>query len=114
VKRQQRKDPSGSTQFVVLEPVPVRFGTEQGILASSRNRHAALLWLQFIVSPEAQRLIDEYEPLTSSLYVRGSAIEQELRGKKLSLVSWDENPKLEQWISKIFEAYGFPKASEAK
>jgi transcription antitermination factor NusA-like protein len=46
--------------------------------------------------------------------VRGSAIEQELRGKKLSLVSWDENPKLEQWIAKIFEAYGFPKVSDAK
>ena len=55
-------------------------------------------------------LIDQHEPLASSFYVRGSAVEQELRGKKLSVVSWEENEKMEQWIAKIVEAFGFPRA----
>jgi ABC-type Fe3+ transport system substrate-binding protein len=110
VKGSQRKDPLGVLQFTVLEPVPVRIGTEQAILVTSKNPHAALLWLEFMASPEAQNLIDQYEPLSSSFYVRGSAVEQELRGKKLSVVSWDENEKMEQWIARIVEAFGFPRA----
>jgi ABC-type Fe3+ transport system substrate-binding protein len=110
VKGAQRKDPLGMLQYVILEPVPVRIGTEQAILATSKHPHAALLWLEFIASPEAQNRIDQHEPLASSFYVRGSAVEQELRGKKLSVVSWEENEKMEQWIAKIVEAFGFPRA----
>ena len=110
-KRYQRKDPSGTVQITILEPVPVRIGSEQGILARSANPHAALLWLEFMASSEAQRLIDEYEPLASSFYVQGSAVEQELKGKKLSVVSWEENTSLGKWMEKIVEAYGFPRAT---
>jgi hypothetical protein len=63
-----------------------------------------------MVSAEAQKLIDEHEPLSSSFYVRGSEVEQKLRGKTISVVSWEENQKMEQWISKIVEAFGFPRA----
>jgi iron(III) transport system substrate-binding protein len=110
VKGVQRKDPLGVLQFTILEPVPVRIGTEQGILLTSKNPHAALLWLEFMASPAAQNLIDQYEPLSSSFYVRGSAVEQELRGRKLSIVSWEQNDEMEQWIAKIVEAFGFPRA----
>jgi hypothetical protein len=48
------------------------------------------------------------------LYVRGSAVEQEMKGRKLSVVSWDQNERMELWIAKIFEAYGFPKTGDAK
>ena len=106
----QRKDRVGKLDFAILEPVPVRIGTEQAILATSNNRHAALLWLEFMASPEAQKLIDEHEPLSSSFHVRGSEVEQKLRGKKMSVVSWEENQKMEQWISRIVEAFGFPRA----
>jgi hypothetical protein len=36
--------------------------------------------------------------------------ERELRGKKLSTVSWDDHQYIDQWQAKVFEAYGFPKA----
>jgi iron(III) transport system substrate-binding protein len=109
----QRKDRAGKLDFAILEPVPVRVGTEQAILATSNNPHTALLWLEFMASREAQKLIDQNEPLSSSFHVQGSEVEQKLRGKKLSIVSWEENQKMEQWISKIVEAFGFPRA-EAK
>jgi ABC-type Fe3+ transport system substrate-binding protein len=109
----QRKDRAGKLDFAILEPVPVRVGTEQAILATSNNPHTALLWLEFMASREAQKLIDQNEPLSSSFHVQGSEVEQKLKGKKLSIVSWEENQKMEQWISKIVEAFGFPRA-EAK
>lgn len=113
-KRAQGKDPTGVLQYVTLEPAPVRLAMEESIQASSQNRHAALLWLEWMVGPEGQKLADEHEPLGSSVHVRGSAVEQELRGKKLSLVSWEHHQKMEEWQAKVVEAYGFPKAEKAK
>jgi len=110
VTRAQRKDSLRVIQLITLEPVPVRIGVEQAILEISQNRHAALLWLEFLAGAEAQKLMDLHEPLTASVYSKGSAAEQALRGKKLSVVSWENNEKMEQWIAKLLEAYGFPKA----
>ena len=97
-----------------MEPVPVRVSAEQAILAAAKNPYAAVLWLEHMASPEAQKLIDEHEPLAASLYVRGSIAEQEMRGKQLSIVKWEHYQNVDQWISKIVEAYGFPKAEGSK
>ena len=108
--RAQRKDPLGVIQYTVLEPVPVRITVEEAILATSKNPHAALLWLEFMASAEAQSLIDKHEPLVASVHRKGSAVEQALRGKKLSVVSWEDHQRSQQWIAKLTEAYGFPRA----
>jgi hypothetical protein len=110
VTRAQRKDPLGAIQYTLLEPVAVRVGIEQAILSTSKNPHAALLWLEFMAGPEAQKIIDQHEPLIASVYSKDSAAEQALRGKKLSVVSWENNSNMEQWMGKLVEAYGFPKA----
>jgi ABC-type Fe3+ transport system substrate-binding protein len=109
VKRAQTKDPMGVLQYVTFEPVPVRLTVAEGIYAASQNPNAALLWLEWMASHEAQKLADEYEPLASSVYVRGGAIEQELKGKSLSVVSWEHHQNMEKWQARIFEAYGFPR-----
>jgi hypothetical protein len=36
--------------------------------------------------------------------------EKELKGKKLSVSTWDDQSKIEEWEGKVVEAYGFPKA----
>lgn len=110
VKRAQRKDRMGVLQYVTLEPVPVYFHSEQAVLAGAQNPQAALLWLEWMATAESQKLADEHEPVGSSRYFRGGAVEQELKGKKLSLVTWENHHNVEAWITKIFEAYGFPKA----
>lgn len=109
-KRAMGKDRLGNLQFVALEPVPVRLSLEEAIQAGSKNPHAALLFLEWMASNEAQKIADENEPASSSLYVRGGIVEQELRGKKLSTVNWDDHQHIDQWQAKVFEAYGFPKA----
>jgi hypothetical protein len=108
-KRAQGKDPSGALQYVALEPVPVRLSLEEAVQAGARNPHAAVLWLEWMAGPEAQKLADEHEPASSSLYVRGGIVEQELRGKKLSMVNWEDHQSMDQWQAKVVEAYGFPK-----
>jgi iron(III) transport system substrate-binding protein len=106
----QRKDPRGVLQWFLLEPVPVRFRIEQAILSAAGNPHAALLWLEFMASPQGQKLMDEHEPLVASLFSKGASAEQAIRGKKLSLVSWEDNVQIEKWVEKLTEAYGFPTA----
>jgi iron(III) transport system substrate-binding protein len=113
LKRAQKKDPRGVLQYVILEPVPFRLALAQSILATAQHPHAALLWFDWLATVEAQKIADEHEPMASVVYVRGSAVEQELRGKKLSAVPWHSYQNLQPWAGKIFEAYGFPKA-EAK
>jgi ABC-type Fe3+ transport system substrate-binding protein len=113
-KRAQGKDPAGHLQYVALQPVPVRLSLEEAIQTGAQNPHAALLWLEWMASDEAQKLADEHEPSSSSLHVRGGAVEQELRGKKLSIVSWEDHSRMDQWQAKVIEAYGFPKAEKSR
>jgi len=110
VREAQRKDPAGVLQYAILEPVPVRFGNAQAILTSARHPYAGLLWLEWLASAEAQKIIDDTEPYSSSVYVRGGVVEQELRGKSLSVVDWEHYPQMEDWQAKIVAAYGLPKA----
>jgi ABC-type Fe3+ transport system substrate-binding protein len=109
-KRSQARDRGGVLQYVILEPVPVRLALELGILATAEHPHAALLWLEWLAGTEAQEIADVYEPLCSSVYVRGGAVERALQGKKLSAVSWEHHQSIDQWAAKIVEAFGFPKA----
>jgi hypothetical protein len=89
--------------------VPVRFVNPQAILTSAQHPHAALLWLEWLASPEAQKITDQHEGLSSSLYVPGGGVEQALRGKKLSVVDWEHLHRVEEWEGEVFKAYGFPK-----
>ena len=110
VKRHQRKDLLGVIQFNVVEPVPVTDSGQEAILAMARNPHAALLWLEFIAGAEGQKLLDQHEPMASSYHSKGSAVAQELKGKKLSIVGWEEGEKWGGWAAKISEAQGMPRA----
>jgi ABC-type Fe3+ transport system substrate-binding protein len=114
VKRSQSKDPAGILQYVIVEPVPLRLTEQQAILTSAQNAHAGLLWLEWLASAEGQKLLDQFEPFASSVYVSGSAVEQELRGKKISSLSWEQEQLAPQWESKIVEALGFPKVEAQK
>ena len=110
LKRAQKKDPLGVLQYAIVEPVPFRLALAQSILATAQHLHAALLWFDWLATVEAQKIADEHEPMASAVYVRGSAVEQEVKGKKLSAVPWESYQNLQPWAAKIFEAYGFPKA----
>jgi len=108
VKPIQAKPPTGILGYKIAEPVPTRYGEESAILKTAEHPYAALLWLEFLASPEAQKIIDKNG--AGSLFVRGSVLENETRGKQISLPQWGDHTKMEEWQAKIVEAYGFPKA----
>src|SRR5215510_3162417 len=107
VRSAQTKDPTNSLDYKILEPIPTRLLEPEGIPATANHPYAALLWFEFLGSVEAQNIMNKY--WRASIFVPGSALDNELRGKKLSIVGWDHQAKMEQYQAKIVEAYGFPK-----
>jgi ABC-type Fe3+ transport system substrate-binding protein len=109
VVRGQEKAPSGLLAYKVVEPVPVRVTVSDAIVRTAANPYSGLLWLEFLASPEAQAIIDKYEPLKSNLFVPGSEVGKALAGKKVSISSPEEVDELPQLMEKVIAALGFPK-----
>ena len=114
LKRIQAKDPAGVLDFRILEPVPTRLSKSPGIVAVAKHPYAALLWVEFEASAEAQELADQYEPYGASLFAPGSALAKLTKGKNLSVVDWTYFNKMKTYGEKIVEAFGFPKAQKRK
>ena len=110
VRRAEEKDPIKNLAMKLPEPIPTRLSDTKGVFGTTAHPYAALLWLEFLVSPKGQKIADEYEPYGASLFLPGSAQESVTRGKKLSLVDWEYFTKMPDYQHKIVEAYGFPKA----
>ena len=107
-KRAMDKDRLGVLNYKVVEPVPVRIANHEAVYLKSSSPYASLLWLEFVGSPEAQKIIDH--DLKGSVFFPGTTPYQLTQGKKVSLVAWEHAPQLEELQKKVFEAYGFPKA----
>jgi iron(III) transport system substrate-binding protein len=110
ILRAREKDPSEVLAYKLIEPVPVRLNEAQSVLSTAENPYAALLWLEFVASPEGQKILDEDGPYEASLFISGTVQEKAVRGKKLSVVGWDHYNKIPEYERRIIEAYGFPKA----
>jgi hypothetical protein len=95
-------------EVLLLEPVPVRLLSVYGLVKGSRNPHAAMLFFEYLSGPEAQNILDEIEPLKSSIYSPHSKLQQLVRGKKVSVMDWEHIDKMGSYMKDISEAYGFP------
>src|SRR6266498_2874366 len=109
VVRVMRKDPSGCLQLRIIEPIPVRVDGPHTVLGTAANPHAALLWLEFMASPKGQAIIDEYEPVSASVFSPGSALEKIVRGKKVWIRDLQDIDKTSKWMAMAIEAFGFPR-----
>ena len=109
-RRVQEKDPLKNLNIKLVEPIPTRLSDTTAVFASAAHPYAALLWVEFLVSAQAQKLADELEPYGATLFISGSVQESVTKGKKLSLVDWGHFAKMEEYQAKVVEAYGFPKA----
>jgi ABC-type Fe3+ transport system substrate-binding protein len=110
VKRAQAKDPTGSIDLKLPEPVPTRLSDTAAVVAAAAAPNAALLWLEFLGSAKGQKIAEEMEPFAASIFSQGFVQEQVTRGKKLSIVDWNHFAKMPEYQQKVVEAYGFPKA----
>jgi ABC-type Fe3+ transport system substrate-binding protein len=106
--REAAKNPSLACK--VVEPVPARIQNFVTVNNSASHPCAALLWLEFLATPEGQKIIDEYEPFNASIYSPGSKLATLIQGKKVSINNWETIHNSEKWQAMAVEAFGFPKA----
>ncbi|MBI2985554.1 MAG: extracellular solute-binding protein [Deltaproteobacteria bacterium] len=106
--RALRKNPTQSLACKVIEPVPVRFQESGLVIKVAPHPYAALLFLEHEVSPEGQKVIDEYGPLKSHLHA-GGEINKIIQGKKTSINDYRTYHNSTKWIKMVLEAYGFPR-----
>jgi ABC-type Fe3+ transport system substrate-binding protein len=107
--RATAKDKSKALACKVIEPVSVRIQEPDFVLKSAPNPNAALLFLEHQASPEGQKILDEIEPLKSSIFYQGE-VSKLVQGKKVSINDFRTYRKTPNWMKLIVEAYGFPKA----
>jgi iron(III) transport system substrate-binding protein len=110
-KRAMDKDRAGVLNYKVVEPVPVRIADHEAVYEKAVSPYAGLLWLEFIAGPETQNIINKDHK--GSVFFPGTTPYQLTQGKKVTLIGWEHAPKLEELQKKVFEAYGFPKATPA-
>jgi hypothetical protein len=108
VMRAMKKDRAGVLAFKIIEPVPVRISEVEGTPASAPNPYTALLWLEFEASAEGQKILDAHEPHKGSIFAAGTDAEKLIRGKNISLNSFETYGKTSGWYKQIVEAFGFP------
>jgi hypothetical protein len=113
-RRAADKDPTGTLQLKIIEPVPVRMGNTELILSSAPHPYAALLLFEHYASVEGQEIIDKYYPLIASVFTPGSHLGKLLKGKQLCVNGFDSIHKSDQWMAQTVEAFGFPKAERKK
>jgi iron(III) transport system substrate-binding protein len=106
--RAAQKDPSKSIVCKIIEPVPVRLHEMEFVIKGAAHPYSALLFLEHQVSAEVQRIIDQQEPLKSSLYANGE-IAKLVKGKKTSVHDFKTYQHTAKWVEMIVDAYGFPR-----
>ncbi len=106
-----KKDPTNSMVCKILEPAPVYLRENQFILKTALHPYAALLFIEHMASPEGQKVIDEYEPIKSSVYADGE-VARLTNGKKVSVNDHRTFQNTPKWMKMVVEAYGFPRAEK--
>jgi ABC-type Fe3+ transport system substrate-binding protein len=110
--RTAKKVPTEALGCKVIEPVPIRIQNFLGVNNTAQHPYSGLLWLEFLASPEGQKLIDDFEEFNTSLYSPGSKLAKLIEGKKVSVNSWDTIHNSDKWQRMVTEAFGFPTAQK--
>jgi len=106
-----KKDPTQSLMCKVLEPTPALLRENQFVLKSAPHPHAALLFIEHMASREGQKVIDDFEPIKSSIYADGE-VSKLTKGKKLAVNDYQTFQNTPKWMKMVVDAYGLPRAEK--
>ena len=110
--RAKNKDKLDILGHKLVEPVIIRLNESEGILTTAQSPYAALLWLEFVASSDGQKVLEEGGPYEGSVFIQGTTQEKAVLGKKQSLVDWRHYSKMPEYMKRVVEAYGFPRAEK--
>jgi len=77
--RAKSKDKIDTLGYKLLEPVPARLNESWSVLNTAEHPYAGLLMLEFVASPEGQKVLDDQGPYEGSLFVPGTVQEQAVK-----------------------------------
>jgi len=106
-----RKDVTKSLMCKIVEPAPVWLRENQFLIKNAPHPHAALLFIEHMASREGQKIIDDYEPLKSSMYTDGE-VARLIKGRKASVNDHRTFLNTPKWMKMVVDAYGFPRAEK--
>ena len=112
IVRAMKKDPTGTLQFKLIEPVPLRLGNTEMVLNSAPHPYASLLLIEHFASPKGQEIIDKHYPSIASVFSPSSHLAKFLKGKKHCVSGFADFHKSAKWMAMAVEAFGFPKAEK--
>src|SRR5262245_38206218 len=106
-----RKDVTKALMCKIIEPAPVWLRENQFVLKSAPHPNAALLFIEHMASREGQKIMDDNEPLKSSMYTDGE-VARLIKGKKVSVNDHRTFHNAPNWMKAVVDAYGFPRAEK--
>lgn len=113
--RAQKKQPD-KIHIKALDVLPGSFTQLQAIRDKAEHPAAAVLFLEFLMSPQAQQHLDELEPVQASFLTPSSNSAKLIAasGAKASIVDWEHFHDLTDWSEKVQKSWGFPSATVKK
>jgi hypothetical protein len=113
LERFVRDNPSAPIKRLVVDPLPAAFHEPTAVFARATNRHAALLWIEFLASPEGQQVLDAVDPGRASFLVEKTLAHKLASGAKVSVCSTGCRDREDDLIKRIaVDAWGLPKVGE--
>jgi ABC-type Fe3+ transport system substrate-binding protein len=85
MSRMLKKDSALPIKMVIPDPFPITFHDPQAIYVGTKNPHAALLWLEFLASREAQEIVDSNEPGRGSFLAEGNLVHKLAKNANISI-----------------------------
>lgn len=93
--------------IVYPEPIPVGVGDLIFVPAKAKSPSAAILFVQWTATKEAQGLLDDTD-FSGHPDFEGNEINDVIKGKKVAYGTWEHADKSDDVLAEILQAMGFP------
>jgi ABC-type Fe3+ transport system substrate-binding protein len=112
-ERYLKQNPTAPIKKLVPNPLPAAFHEPTAVFARAPNRHTALLWIEFLASPEGQQVLDSVDPGRASFLVQKTLAHQLATGANVSVCATGCRNREDDLMKRIaVDAWGLPKVGE--
>lgn len=91
-----------------LDPIPGGYSHIEAIRKDTKSPASAVLFYEYLMTPEAQNYLYDIEPVTSSVYGEDSKQAATVAGRDLSILDWSTFANHAEWGKELAKAFGFP------
>jgi len=112
-ERYLKQNPTAPIKKLVANPLPAAFHEPEAVYARASNRHTALLWIEFLASPEGQQILDAVDPGRASFLVQKTLANQLANGANVSVCATGCRNREDDLMKRIaVDIWGLPKVAE--